>query len=293
MSDSESGDEQGGYESYDMPTGEQQGGSKGEIPTVNADLRMDKLPEPPRSLQTSGPAQNTGPKGVKKDFEIAKRNLQGIKMREQIEREMAIETKAKGKMNLSVQESSDKKDGADKKDKSSSKHPEDEDDDSEDEEFQKYKMKMMQQIQNVQNSLPTFGDYRRVNFEEWVGTIKNVHELTYVVSHLYENHIPACARLNVCFEELAPQFDHVLFVRIKSTEAIKDYNEIGLPTLIVYRGGKMVHNFVRVTDQFSKEFKPKEVAQFLAGLKLLKLPTGFDSSSDKKASKTSKKDNDN
>jgi hypothetical protein len=78
--------------------------------------------------------------------------------------------------------------------------------------------------------------------------------------------------LHVCLEELAPQFDHVKFVRIRSDEVFTKgkFSKAGLPTLLVYRGGKMVHEFILpATPDFPSTIKPKEVAQFLAKYALL------------------------
>jgi hypothetical protein len=287
MSDSES--DEGAYDSYDVATGNDDGDAeKPQQGKINADLRMDKLPEAPKSLQPAGPAQNTGPKGVKADFELAKRNQAGINFREKLQRERALEAKAKGQVNLNL-ESNDKKDqkDTDKTEKAKSKkHHEDEEEDNDDEEFQKYKLKMMQAIQTVQNSLPVFGEFTRVSSEEYMETVKSVHELTYVVAHVYENHVADCSKLNVCFEELAPQFDHVRFIRVKSTELFKNYSEAGLPTLLICKGGKMIHSFTRVTTNFTKACKTKEVAQFLAGLKVLKMPDGYARVDDKKKDST-------
>jgi hypothetical protein len=89
--------------------------------------------------------------------------------------------------------------------------------------------------------------------------------------------VARCTQLNVALEDLAPQFDHVKFVRIRSSEVFKNgkFSKAGLPTLLVYRGGKMVKEFiVPATADFPKEIKPKEVAQWLHKQDILRIPSG-------------------
>jgi hypothetical protein len=71
-------------------------------------------------------------------------------------------------------------------------------DDSEDEEddaaFELYKQ---QRISSVQNSLPRFGSHTRVSKAEFATLAKEVHELCFVVCHLYQNvscGVYACVR---------------------------------------------------------------------------------------------------
>lgn len=75
--------------------------------------------------------------------------------------------------------------------------------------------------------------------------------------------IEACARLNFALEALAPQFPHVRFCRLRSREAMAHYKDAGLPTLLVYKGGKMVTSAVRCTDVLPKHFSDLDVARLL------------------------------
>src|SRR5688572_27370499 len=54
----------------------------------------------------------------------------------------------------------------------------------------------------------------------------------------------SCAKLHEALEVLAPQFDHIRFVRVQTTDAMKDYSNVGLPALLIARGGKVLHDFV-------------------------------------------------
>lgn len=136
----------------------------------------------------------------------------------------------------------------------------------------------------MQNSLPRFGVHTRVSKLEFANLVKDVHELCYVVCHLYQNNLESCVRLNLSFEALAPQFPHVRFCRIRSTEAMPGFKNAGLPALLIYRGGQMVTQALRVTDAIPKVFTDIDVAKLLQAKGILTVPTGLtDSSSRLKA----------
>lgn len=218
------------------------------------DARMNSLPPPvirnnidPRGMWNSS---NTGPKGVKADYKEAQHNVATIRLREKMIRERELEAIATGRKEVVVTDAATSAPPQKRSDES--------DDDSDEEEFQKFKM---ERIKMAQASLPVFGTFDRMSKDEWTEAIKHTHELVYVIAHLYENDVPACVKLNLCLEALAPRFPHVRFCRIRSTEAVKGYSRAGLPTIIVYKGGEMVHSFVRVTDMMGP-ITDLSVAQF-------------------------------
>jgi len=248
------------------------------------DLRSERAPPAEMQVRAAGPgghATNTGPKGVKADFEDAKRNEASIKMREQVMAARATARSAQGDVKYMVADPLDQL-KAKEKDKQLAKQKKkgsdsdsDSDLDDEDEEFlAKLRAERIKQIETVRGSMPLFGSYDKQTFDEFAAFVKSVHELTYVVCVLYEiNHLP-CARLHAALEDIASQFTHVRFVRVKSTEAIKGYSAAGIPTMLIYRGGKMVKDFIRVHDLFSAEITTAEVVRFLTAGKILQETTG-------------------
>jgi hypothetical protein len=221
------------------------------------DARMNSLPPPvirnnidPRGMWNSS---NTGPKGVKADYKEAQRNTVTIRMREKMIRERELEALATGRKEIIYETAAPAPVQKHRPNESS-------DEDSDEEEFQKFKM---ERIKLAQAALPVYGVCERLSRAQWTDTIKNTHELVYVVAHLYENDIPACTKLNLCLEAMAPRFPHVRFCRVRSTEAIKGYSRAGLPAIIVYKAGNMVHSFVRVTDSIGP-INDLSVAQFFA-----------------------------
>jgi hypothetical protein len=141
---------------------------------------------------------------------------------------------------------------------------------SDDEEFQRYKL---ERLRLVEAALPVYGVFNRVTKDEMASEIHDAHELCFVVIHLFQNHIAACTALNLCFESLAPQFTRVRFIRIRSDEAINNYSDAGLPTLLIYRGGELVSQHLRILNEIGSSVTDMTVATWLASKGVLSLPT--------------------
>jgi len=268
MSNLDSSDSEEAYEMEEILQQEPVVEEEAERPRI--DTRMDSLPPPvirnnidPRGMWNSA---NTGPKGVKADYKEAQHHAATIRMREKLRGQRAVGEMARGRTELTYTE-----EPAPKPKPAKSLRESDSDVDSDDEEFQKFKL---ERLKMVQASLPVFGTFDRLSKAEWAEAIKHAHELVFIVAHLYENDVASCTKLNLCFESLAPRFPHVRFCRIRATEAVEGYSRAGLPTIILYKGGKMVASFVKVTSQIAGEINDLNVSQFLAKQGVLKDPTG-------------------
>jgi len=197
-------------------------------------------------------------------------------MMQKIRRENNIEQIATGVKDLTVEAKNEelklqlKKEEKEKKSQEDEEEDEEEEDNDEDDEtFQQYKM---QRIRSIQNSIPVFGDFKRLTLQEFAALSKGENEFVNLVVHIYENNLEACVRTNLALEKMAPQFPHVHFVRIRRTEAMPNYSTNGLPTLLVYRNGKLIHSFIRLTDLVGKaKFNEVDLAKFLASKNVLRL----------------------
>lgn len=86
--------------------------------------------------------------------------------------------------------------------------------------------------------------------------------------------VEACARLHLSLEALARVFPHILFVRIRCSDALPAYPDAGLPALMLYRGGKCTANALRVSDALPTHFTDADVARMLQSKDVLRLPQG-------------------
>ena len=62
---------------------------------------------------------------------------------------------------------------------------------------------------------------------------------------------------------LAERFPRIRFMRGVCTDLIPSFDEIGLPTLMLYRGGKQLDILVRITDELGPNFADRDLVFYL------------------------------
>ncbi|XP_049859344.1 phosducin-like protein [Schistocerca gregaria] len=130
-------------------------------------------------------------------------------------------------------------------------------------EYQKQRMQeMMQQI----SSLPRFGKVIALTSgEEFLDAIDKEHKSVTIVVHIYEDHVPACEAMNGCLLNLCQEYANVKFCKVIGSAAgvSKRFKINGVPALLVYKGGQLVGNFVRVSEELGDDFFMEDVESFL------------------------------
>eukprot|EP00455_Lapot_gusevi_P048892 TRINITY_DN6833_c0_g2_i1.p1 TRINITY_DN6833_c0_g2~~TRINITY_DN6833_c0_g2_i1.p1 ORF type:complete len:164 (+),score=53.35 TRINITY_DN6833_c0_g2_i1:62-493(+) len=111
-----------------------------------------------------------------------------------------------------------------------------------------------------------------LNLDNFIEEVYEKEDNYVTVVHLYQPHVEACVRLNYALMNLAEQFWWVRFCRVIATEVLPDYDEIGLPTLLIFKAGKQLHNLVRATDGLGPQFSDRQVAERLNSLNVLAQP---------------------
>jgi len=106
---------------------------------------------------------------------------------------------------------------------------------------------------------PRFGECELIRRNEWVQKVTNAGEGVWVVVHLFKEYVSPCVVLQQCLDELAGKYPNSKFVKIISTEAIPTYPDVMLPTLIIYKDGQKVTDFVGL-EIFGKINNPEEIA---------------------------------
>jgi thiol-disulfide isomerase/thioredoxin len=105
----------------------------------------------------------------------------------------------------------------------------DEMEDDLDEEFlKKYKEQRLQEMQGDKEK-PKFSGVREITKQDYVDEVTNAPKGTYVIIHLYQTYIEACGVMNQVFDELAPKYPQLKFVRIVATKCIENYPDINCP----------------------------------------------------------------
>jgi len=225
----------------------------------DSDSDRDDIPhtDHPEQLLAEQPpirkAGNTGVKGVLADYAEAKENLRLKNQMDKAETMRKIE-----KMAITVGNNNNI---------NNNNNLEDEDED-EDEFMRMYRQKRLAELQQVQR--PTFGYLRAIDSSEYVDAVENENKDAFVVVHLYKNEFKACVKLNLILQNLAIKYPFVKFMKIISTEALPKYDDVGLPTVLVYQAGELVHRWVPITSKLGNTFDSEDVELLLAKGQVIK-----------------------
>ncbi|KAL3313931.1 hypothetical protein Ciccas_007460 [Cichlidogyrus casuarinus] len=200
---------------------------------------------PKYEIRHNGP--QTGPKGVKADYEIYKLMEYHRKKAEQEKFLKSINEHAL--TSLTYRE---------EKALLESKNSDDEDEFLS--EFRKRRIKEMLDT----SKLPRFDRVISLNTENFVDEIDKTHPAISVVVHLYEKS-PVCDKINLIFDHLCQQFVHTKFCRMKATSASMSYEFTtkGVPTVLVYKNKEMVGNILRPDKDLESNFNSQDFENLL------------------------------
>ncbi|XP_031464340.1 phosducin [Phasianus colchicus] len=132
--------------------------------------------------------------------------------------------------------------------------------------LQKYRKRCMQDMHQRLSFGPKYGYLCELqNGEQFLEAIEKERKTTTVIVHIYEDGIKGCDSLNNSLTCLAAEYTTVKFCKIKasSTGAGDRFSDEVLPTLLVYKGGELLSNFISVSEQFNEEFFAVDVESFL------------------------------
>ncbi|XP_032998961.1 phosducin-like protein [Lacerta agilis] len=137
-----------------------------------------------------------------------------------------------------------------------------------DEEFlQQYRKQRMEEMQRQH--------FKRVfeihSGEAFLDTVDKGPKNSLVMVHVYEDDVPGADSLHGCMVCLATEYPLVKFCCVRSSliGASSRFTTSALPALLVYKGGELVGNFVRVTDQLGEDFFAGDLEGFLQECGLL------------------------
>ncbi|KAM6962901.1 phosducin b isoform 1-T2 [Aplochiton taeniatus] len=138
--------------------------------------------------------------------------------------------------------------------------------------MKKYRKQCMQEMHESLSFGPKFeGVYELESGEAFLEVIEKEHRHTVVVVHIYKAGVKGCEELNNCLDCLATEYPTVKFCRIDavSSGASERFSDEVLPTLLVYKNGELLGNFLAATQHLNEEFFATDVEAFLNGYGLL------------------------
>lgn len=209
----------------------------------------------PEVKEWEGSSTNTGPKGVIEDWRRFKQ-LE-IEKREENEKERIELSK---KLTMTVQSALDEE---------RAKAAQEDPDLAEifnDEFLLAYQKKRMLEMMSQNQHNLKFGKLIFLeNGYDFLQAIDNENKAVKVVIHIYENSVHACRQMNDCLKVLAKIYNDVKFCSILGSQAgmSRDFKISGVPALLIYKGGQLVGNFVRLSDELGDDFYPEDVQGYL------------------------------
>lgn len=98
--------------------------------------------------------------------------------------------------------------------------------------------------------------YELTSGEEFLEALDKEDKSTLVMIHIYEPDIPGCDAMSGSLLCLAQEYPLVKFCSVRSTAISTSalFRGSALPAMLVYKGGDLIGNFVRVTDQLGEDF---------------------------------------
>lgn len=220
----------------------------------NKKSSKEPAPPPPEINKWEGSSTNTGPKGVLKDWQRFKQ-LESEKREEQERERMEIIKRLSMTCRSHLDDEREKA-------KEDPELAELLDDDF----LYEYQKQRMQEMMMKTDNVPIFGKLISLTSgDEFLDAVDKENKNVNVIVHIYEDHVPACRVMNECLKELSKDYTKVKFCKIVGSLAgmSRLFKVSGVPALLVYKGGQIVGNFVRLTDELGDEFYPDEVQSFL------------------------------
>ena len=124
-------------------------------------------------------------------------------------------------------------------------------DDLDDEFLQKYKQQKLAELKQKASG-PRFGYVREITRQDYIDHVNNAPKDVFVVLHLYHGYIEVCNLINQVFEGAAKKWTGVKFLKIVADKCIENYPEKNVPTMIIYKNGKMVKTLPRFDKLYRK-----------------------------------------
>ncbi|KAG5329034.1 PHLP protein, partial [Acromyrmex charruanus] len=103
------------------------------------------------------------------------------------------------------------------------------------------------------------------NTDQFLQAIDGEDKSIIVIVHIYEDNVSGCEAMNGCLISLAEEYPYVKFCKILGSIAglSKQFKKFGVPTLLVYKNGQVIGNFIHVTDHLGVDFYSSDVKAFL------------------------------
>ncbi|XP_023264398.1 prostaglandin G/H synthase 1-like [Seriola lalandi dorsalis] len=246
---------------YYYSSSEDEGSDNEDEDGENKTIRDANVNEPEIDYSADGSAVNTGPKGVINDW----RKYKQLEVEQKQEQKKEMERLIK-KLSMTCRSDLDLE-----KDKEKQKELQEKiqgkmtmqeynmlQEEEDDEDFlQHYRMQRIEEMRRQLCRGKRFAQVYELNSgEDFLEALDKEDKSTLVMIHIYEPEVPGCEAMSGSLLCLAQEYPLVKFCSVRSsaisTSAL--FRDSALPALLVYKGGDLIGNFVRLTDQLGEDF---------------------------------------
>jgi hypothetical protein len=238
-------------------------------PTVEAIAAA--APQIDKSMLTMNRAEggNTGPKGVKADYNEWKLYHENERKKVEEERDNLILRLVTGTSTTSPSISYSAMEAQRALDKKSERNKVDQEDqllddleDDEDSFMEAYRKKRIEEYQKKMR-LPTYNKVTSVDGFQFIDRLESTDSNVCVVVHMYEENISACRKLNTSLESLAKEHPHTDFIKLKKSDTPTGIPCHSLPFLLIYKNGKLIDTIASIVDQIGSKCDKDDVEELL------------------------------
>ncbi|KAF0293868.1 Phosducin-like protein [Amphibalanus amphitrite] len=101
--------------------------------------------------------------------------------------------------------------------------------------------------------------------QQFLDAVDQEHQDVTVIVHLYDERTASCRTMNDCLATISRLQPHYKFCKLRASTAgvSKHFSETGVPALIIYKGGAVIGNFVRLEDELGDDFCSSDLENFL------------------------------
>ncbi|VUG19957.1 PLP2 [Brettanomyces bruxellensis] len=142
-------------------------------------------------------------------------------------------------------------------------------DDEEEEFLEKYKQKRMAEIRRLA-SKAHFGEVYGISKPEYKKEVTEASKHCFVVVHMSLHSSLQSRILANLLNLLAHKYPQIKFVDIPASRAVENYPETSCPTLLIYKGGDVIKQYVTLLRLAGNQTKISNIEDILVEVKAIK-----------------------
>ncbi|RUP47206.1 thioredoxin-like protein [Jimgerdemannia flammicorona] len=116
--------------------------------------------------------------------------------------------------------------------------------------LKQYRQKRLEELQAL-NAAATkrkqFGSVQEITSAQYASAVDNEWRTVPVIIHLFDNSIPQCRLVHEHLQHLARKYTLAKFLKVQARDV--EFDLVESPAILAYKGGVLVANLVRVTDE--------------------------------------------